>query len=105
VNHAAGSGAGLLTKGAHLMSDKADLFVNQADWLASPVSIPIASDQAKKELMVQEALVAAGFLEDAGRALNMHFEGRARKHAEEVIERLGILAVALRQWAHKYGKG
>jgi hypothetical protein len=81
------------------MSSKADPFVNLADWLATPASRPAA----KRGELPAEAAALADRLNALADALDRHFGHRAREGVEEVGGRLNLLAVALWQWARKYG--
>jgi hypothetical protein len=82
-----------------------DPFTALADWLNSPVSIPIASssDPDKFDRLTLLALDIAERLDDLRHKLDFLLEfKKCRKTFEEVGERLNILRVALRRWADEY---
>jgi hypothetical protein len=76
---------------------KNDPITKFANWLYSPVSLPMCARQDLEEVKLRPAAELAERLMEAGKTLCDVFPDQYT--AAEVAERLNVLAVALKQWA------
>jgi hypothetical protein len=77
-----------------------------ANWLSSPVSIPVLGSDPGEQQGVSApayAKAAGDFLMAAEEAIGKACAHGAKPTVDEVTDRLRLLAVALRQWAKEHG--